>query len=72
VEDGGEEYVSVITAGHRTGLDVTWQERFAVVPHDVGEVQSLDTTRARSRNVRDTAELDLTLLQSDPQVKKGK
>jgi hypothetical protein len=72
VKDGGEEYVSVITASHRADLDVTWRERFALVPHDVGEVQSSDTTTAKSRNVHDTAKLDLRLLQSDPQVKKGK
>jgi hypothetical protein len=69
VKDGDEQYVRAITTSHRNGLDVTWQEHFAVVPHDVGEVQSAETTPTKSRNVQDPSKLDLTRLQSDPRVK---
>ena len=69
VEDGGEQFVSVITARHMNGLDVNWRENFAVVPHDVGEAQSTEATPAKSRNVQDTTRLDLSQLVSDPRVK---
>jgi hypothetical protein len=72
VEDGDEQYVRAIPTSHRTGLDVTWQEHFAVVPHDVGEVQSAETSSAKSPNVQDPSKLDLALLQSDPRVKQRK
>lgn len=72
VEDGEEQYVRAIPTSHRTGLDVTWLEHFAVVPHDVGEVQSAETSSAKSRDVQDTSKLDLVLLHSDPRVKQRK
>ena len=71
VEDGGEEYVRVIMPTERTGFggDV---EHLALVPHDVGEAQSAETTQAKSHEVVDIAKLDLTQLHSDPQVKRRK
>jgi len=71
VEEGGEHYVSVISSLHMTGLDSTWRDNLLVVPHDVGEAQSAETTPAKTRNVQDTTKLDLTQLLSDPHVKKG-
>jgi hypothetical protein len=70
VEDGGEQYVRVFAASQGNGSDGAGQERFAVVPHDVGEAQSADTTQAKSRNVQDTTKLDLTQLRWDPREKK--
>jgi hypothetical protein len=72
VEDGDEQYVRAIPTSRRTGLDGTWQEHFAVVPHDVGEAQSAETSSAKSRNVQDPSKLDLALLQSDPRMKQRK
>lgn len=69
VEEGDEQYVRAIPTSHRNGFDVIWQEHFAVVPHDVGETQSTETTTAKARNVQDPSKLDLALLQSDPRVK---
>jgi hypothetical protein len=68
-EDGGEQFVSVITGRHMNGLDVNWRENFAIVPHDVGEAQSKETTSAKARNVQDTTKLDLSQLVADPRVK---
>jgi hypothetical protein len=70
-EDGGEEYVSVTVSRRQApNLDVSWPPSLLVVPHDVGEAQSADTTSAKSRNVLDLAKLDLAQLQADPQAKK--
>jgi hypothetical protein len=70
VEDGGEEYVSVTTVQQRTGTNVWWRQQLSVVPHDVGEAQSVDTYPAKSHGVRDLAKVDPTELQADPQAKK--
>lgn len=45
-EDGGEQYVSVIASQHQHNLDIYWRLALSVVPHDVGEAQSADTTPA--------------------------
>ena len=69
-EDGGEEYVRVIMP-IQTAFDGEL-EHLALVPHDVGEAQSAETTPAKSRSVVDVAKLDLAQLHSDPQLKKRK
>ncbi len=71
MEDGGEEYVRVIMPTERTGFGGE-VEHLALVPHDVGEAQSAETTQAKSHDVVDIAKLDLTQLHSDPQVKRRK
>ena len=72
VEEGGEYYVSANPFSHRTGAEVNWLEHFAVVPHEVGELASADTSISKCKNVQDIAMLDLTQLQSDPRIKKSK
>lgn len=69
-QDGGEQYIRVTVSRQQTAMDVAWPPSLTVVPHDVGEAQSADTTSAKSRNVQDVAKLDLVQLQSDPQAKK--
>ena len=69
VEDGDELYVRAIPTSHRNAKDMTWQEHFEAVPHDVGEIQSAETSFAKSRNVQDPSKLDLAHLQSDPRLK---
>jgi len=68
-EEGSEEFVRVIMPIHRTGFS---GEHLVLVPHDVGEAQSAETTPAKSHDVVDIAKVDLTQLQSDPQVRKRK
>jgi hypothetical protein len=71
-EDGDEQYVSVIMASSKTRGDLNFRETLAVVPHDVGEAQSAETTSAKSRDVQDSSKLDLTQLLSNPGAKKTK
>lgn len=66
VEEGGEHYVSAVPTAHPSGAQVNWLEHFVVVPHDVGELASSDTSTSKCKNVQDPAKLDLTQLQSDP------
>jgi hypothetical protein len=70
-EDGGEEYVRVFMPIHRTGVGGE-VEHLALVPHDVGEAQSAEAIPAKSHDVVDIAQLDLTQLHSDPQIKRRK
>jgi hypothetical protein len=71
-EVGGEHYVNVIVSSEQIGgpLNTALRPHFSVVPHDVGEAQSADTTPAKSQDVLDVAKLDLAQLQADPHVKK--
>lgn len=69
VEGGDEKFVRASTHGLRNGIEVNWLEGIAVVPHDVGEIESAETSSEKTRNVQDLSKLDLALLQSDPRVK---
>ena len=73
-EKGAEQYVSVIASRYRNEerLQTGWQEHMAVVPHDVGEMQSADTTTEKSDHVLTADKLDLAQLQADPQERKKK
>jgi len=71
VESGGEHYVSVAVVREPSpSLDVNWAPHLSVVPHDIGEAQSADTTMAKARDVLTVDKLDLVQLQADPHQKK--
>jgi hypothetical protein len=69
-ESGAEQYVSVIvTRETSTQLETYWPPRLVVVPHDIGEAQSADTTPAKSQHVLTADKFDLSQLQADPHKK---
>jgi len=73
-DNGAEQYVAVVASRYvsasppRSG----WTVQMVVVPHDVGEMQSADTTAAKSDHVLTADKLDLARLQADPRAKKQK
>jgi len=70
VESGGEQYVSVVvTRATSTQLETYWPPHLSVVPHDIGEAQSADTTTAKSQHVLTADKFDLSQLQADPHKK---
>lgn len=71
VQEGGEQYVAVKVFREPAigDANVSWLPHFSVVPHDVGELQSLDTSSAKSIEVRDISKHDLSRLQAEPSAK---
>ena len=69
-ENGGEHYVSIdVGRVPSTQLEINWQPHLSVVPHDIGEAQSADTTTAKSQHVLTADKFDLVRLQADPHKK---
>lgn len=69
-ESGAEQYVSVVIDRETsTQLETYWPPHLAVVPHDIGEAQSADTTTAKSQHVLTADKFDLSQLQADPHKK---
>ena len=73
-ENGAEQYVAVVASRFKSESPARtgWEVHMAVVPHDVGEMQSADTTTAKSDHVLTADKLDLARLQADPHAKKKK
>lgn len=69
-ESGADQYVSVVVNRETsTQLEINWGPHLHVVPHDIGEAQSADTTKARSSHVLTADKFDLGQLQADPRKK---
>jgi len=69
-ESGAEHYVSVVVVREPSqSLEVNWAPHLSVMPHDIGEAQSADTTAAKSRDVVTADKLDVVQLQADPHKK---
>jgi hypothetical protein len=69
-ESGTEQYVSVaITRETSTQLETDWPPHLTVVPHDIGETQSADTSTAKSQHVLAADKFDVLQLQADPHKK---
>ena len=69
-ESGAEQYVSVVvTRETSTQLETFWPPHLSVVPHDIGEAQSADTSTAKSQHVVAADKLDFSQLQADPHKK---
>jgi hypothetical protein len=69
-ESGAEQYVSVVvTRETSTQLETYWSPHLSVVPHDIGEAQSADTSTAKSQHVLAADKLDFSQLQAEPHKK---
>lgn len=73
-ENGVEQYVAVVASRYKNESppQTGWALHMVVVPHDVGELQSADTTAAKSDHVLPADKLDLAQLQADPHERKKK
>jgi hypothetical protein len=72
-ETGADQYLSVTSRREEVRpLDLSWIPALSVVPHDVGELQSAETSTSKSEHVLAADKLNMSELQADPHVKRGK